>query len=413
MGALINMQQLFIKNDKQREWLKRLATLKEDIKGRAAYNDEENVFPSKNINSLREIGYTKLTLPEEFGGAGFSLYDAILLQETLGSYDGSTALSVGWSLLTVGELFENRYWDPEKLGFLAERVNNGAILNRAVSEVATGSPIRGGRPGTTAKQVNGKWRINGRKSYTTASPELDYFITSAWIEEKETMGFFLIPREAKGLSIDETWDVISMRGTGSHDLVLENVEVNASDLVEIPSYSTGFKLNGWLLIVPATYLGIAQAARDYALHFATTHSPNSIKGTIAQLPNVQNLLGEIELELAVARFSLYGAAESYQEAKRNGIEQDNENKEVGEHIVNAVNTAKYVVTNSAINIVDKAMRLAGARSLQRTNPLQRYYRDVRAGLHNPPMDDMTITKLAEAAIKHSEGANKNEKEKVN
>src|SRR5690625_5018183 len=131
------MQQLFIKNNKQREWLERLATLKEDISGRAAFIDEENIFPSENINALREIGYTKLTLPEEYGGSGFSLYDAILLQETLGSYDGSTALSIGWSLLTVGELFENRYWDPKKLDFLAEEVKTGAIINRAVSEVAT------------------------------------------------------------------------------------------------------------------------------------------------------------------------------------------------------------------------------------------------------------------------------------
>ena len=45
------------------------------------------------------------------------------------------------------------------------------------------------------------------------------------------------------------------------------------------------------------------------------------------------------------------------------------------------------------------MRFVGAKSLERTNPLQRYYRDVRAGLHNPPMDDMTIKKLAILQLK--------------
>jgi alkylation response protein AidB-like acyl-CoA dehydrogenase len=59
---------------------------------------------------------------------------------------------------------------------------------------------------------------------------------------------------------------------------------------------------------------------------------------------------------------------------------------------------KHTVTNSAISIVDKAMRIVGAKSLQQSNPLQQYYRDFRAGLHNPPMDDMTIKKLALAAI---------------
>ena len=68
------------------------------------------------------------------------------------------------------------------------------------------------------------------------------------------------------------------------------------------------------------------------------------------------------------------------------------------HGNNVVNIAKHVVTNAAITVVDKAMRLVGAKSLQRNNPLQRYYRDVRAGLHNPPMDDLTVKLVAKEAI---------------
>src|SRR5690606_5204032 len=215
-----------------------------------------------------------------------------------------------------------------------------------------GSPIRGGRPGTTAIREGNKWVINGRKAYATCSPELDYFLVTAWVPEIENTGHFLVHKDTKGLSIDETWDVVSMRATGSHDVVLENVEVDESDLVEIPNYNTGFKLNGWLLTVPATYLGIAQAARDYAIEFANSHSPNSIKGTIATLSNVQALIGEIELELAKARFTLYGAAQSYIDLQNKG----NITEEEATAIVNAVNIAKHTVTNAALAVVDKAMR---------------------------------------------------------
>lgn len=81
-------------------------------------------------------------------------------------------------------------------------------------------------------------------------------------------------------------------------------------------------------------------------------------------------------------------------------------------ITNEALVAKHIVTNSAITVVDKAMRLVGAKSLQLTNPLQRYYRDVRAGLHNPPMDDLTILKLAQTAIQlyESKGGKDNENE---
>ncbi len=396
------MKSLFIKTEEQRKWLEKLASLEDEFKKNAQHIDEHSVFPHEHIQRLREIGYTKVTLPQHLGGDGFSIYDAILLQETLASYDGSTALSIGWTVLTVGELYENKYWEPTKLANFAKEVEKGAIINRAVSEVATGSPIRGGRPGTTAKRSGNSWIINGRKSYTTGSPELDYFLTSAWIEDDERIGFFLIHRDTPGVTIEETWDVIAMRGTGSHDLVLNEVKLEASDLVETPNYTTGFKLNGWLLMIPATYLGIAQAARDYAIQFANSHSPNSIQGTIATLPNVQALLGEIELELTQARFSLYGAAQSYVGLKAKEQNGHTLSEEESLIIVNAVNVAKHAVTNAAISVVDKAMRVVGAKSLQRSNPLQRYYRDVRAGLHNPPMDDLTIKKLAELALKQNE-----------
>lgn len=393
------MKELFIKTQKQRLWLSNLGEIEYFIKSKSQQLDEEGAFPHEQLCKLREIGFTKLSLPKEFGGEGLNLYEILALQETLGSFDSSTALVTSWTLLTVGELFENQYWDPQKLAFLGEEVKKGAIINRAVSEIATGSPIRGGRPQTTAKRNGTEWVLNGRKSYTTGSPELDYFLTSAWIEEEETIGYFLIHKHTKGVSIEENWNVISMRGTGSHDLLLENVRLDDANLVERLSGTTGKKVNGWLLLIPATYLGIAQAARDNALGFAKTHAPNSLTGTIATLPNVQVLIGEIEAELMKARYTLYGAAQNYMELKEKEKTGHLLTEEESMAIGNAINVAKYTVTNSAIVVVDKAMRLVGAKSLQQSNPLQRYYRDVRAGLHNPPMDDLTIKKLAESALK--------------
>lgn len=379
-------KELFIQTDEQQQWLKKLETISESMKEHAQQTDEQATFPFENFRKLREIGYTKITLPKEYGGDGFTVYDALLLQETLASYCGSTGLAVSWTIQNVGEIFENRYWDEQKLDWFGKEIANGATVNRAVSEFAMGSPVRGGRPGTLAKRDGDDYVINGRKNYTSGAPDLDYFLVSAWIEDEGQLGFFLVPKTAAGVSVENTWYVASMRGTGSDDLVLDHVRVDKTNLVEIPNYSTGFKLNGWLLLIPATYLGIAQAARDYAVDFANSHSPNSIQGTIAQLPNVQTLIGEMDLALTKARFTIYGVAGLYNDPIKKAT------------LVNEINIAKHVVTNTAIEVVDKAMRLVGAKSLQRSNPLQRYYRDVRAGLHNPPMDDITIKRLAETAI---------------
>ncbi|WP_077213480.1 acyl-CoA dehydrogenase family protein [Bacillus dakarensis] len=379
-------QSLFVKTPVQKHWLEKVYKYEDSFKRYSKEIDEKSIFPKENITALVEMGYTKTTLPREYGGEGFSVTDMVLLQETIASFDSATGLSIGWHQSVVGELFENKLWEEEKLQVFANEITKGALVNRAASEAQTGSPTRGGRPGTSAIKKGEKWVVSGHKTFTTMSPVLTHFLVSAWIEEKNGLGFFLIERGTDGLSIKENWNVIAMRGTESHDLILDNVMVDSENLVEINQLPRGNKLNGWLLHIPACYLGIAQAARDYAVEYATSYSPNSIKGTISELPNVQSLIGQIDLELMSARHFLYSVANLYDDESRR------------QYLTNELSVAKHIVTNSAITIVDKAMRLVGAKSLQLSNPLQRYYRDVRAGLHNPPMDDMTISKLAQAAI---------------
>lgn len=381
----MELKGLFIKTEAQKEWLKKLCEKEDAIKEKAAETDELAIFPVNQIKELVDIGYSQITLPKKYGGGGLGVYEMVLFQETLASFDGSTALAIGWNLGVIGDLFEKKLWKEEALSTFADEVLNGSLINRSVSEAITGSPARGGRPGTNAIRKDGHWIINGRKSFTTASPVLTHFLTSAWIEEKQKIGFFLLHKDLPGLSIDETWDVISMRGTGSHDLVLENVLVDSSKLVELPDKPAG-NYNGWMLHIPAAYLGIAQAARDYAVNFANHHTPNSLNGPISELPNVQQHIGKIDLKLTQARHVIYSVAEAYDDENRRNL------------LTNEVEVAKYTVTNLAIEIVDLAMRIVGAKSLSRKNPLQRYYRDVRAGLHNPPMDDMTIQRLAKTAI---------------
>ncbi len=236
----------------------------------------------KNIQELKEAGYTRLSLESKYGGNELRLYDFLLFQELIAQGDASTALSIGWHMGITMDLREKQPWNQQILDFIFKEIEKGALINTAATEPKTGggggSPTRGGKPETTAVKTKEGWRINGRKTFTTMSPVLNYFLVKASIEGEEEIGLFLIPRETSGLSIEETWDMIAMRGTGSHDLVLENVDIKYDFLVERLG---GFKKNepsGWLLHIPACYMGTAIAARDYAVAFATEYSPNSIEG---------------------------------------------------------------------------------------------------------------------------------------
>ncbi|WP_108669235.1 acyl-CoA dehydrogenase family protein [Peribacillus acanthi] len=374
---------MFIKTDKQAELLKKLEPVLLKIADRSQELEDSRDFPFENIEDLVRIGYSTWTLPVHEGGKGLGLYDFLLCQEKIAEACGPTALSIGWHSGIVLQLQENRNWEAAILHETFQQIKKGALINRAATEPATGSPTRGGVPSTQARKVHDSWVISGRKTFTSMAPMLDLFLVNAWITEENRMGWFLINRSQPGVTIEKTWDVISMQGTSSEDLLLEEVIVEDKYLVEEPK-GMDKKGEGWLLHIPACYLGIASAARNFAIKFANEYTPNSIKAPIATLPNVQRLIGEMELELMQSRHFLYSVAGNWQ----NEIDLRHQ---LTPHLA----AAKHSVTNSAIRIVDKAMRIVGAQSLQRTNPLSTYYRNVRAGLHNPPMDDATIHMLAQ------------------
>ncbi|AGK54340.1 short-chain-specific acyl-CoA dehydrogenase [Bacillus sp. 1NLA3E] len=377
----------FLKLDSIEDRVKLINLMKDTFRTRGGKMDAEGLFPFENIDDLKRSGYTMLTVPQELGGKGISLYEMVRLQEKIAEGDGATALSIGWHMGIIKNLAEKRLWTSEMYSWICGKVRQGALINGAATEPQTGSPTRGGKPFTTAKEKNGKWLINGRKIFTTMAPILDFFIVSATMEDGE-VGNFLIQRDVSGVNIEETWDSIAMRGTGSHDLVLDHVEIEKEYLVE-RLQSGKRQANGWLLHIPACYLGIAYAARSYSVKFAKEYSPSSISGTISDLPNVQQKIGEMELILMQSKYFLYSVAKQWDQAS----EQDRQN------MLPLLGAVKHAVTNSAISVVDLAMRIVGAKSLSQQNPLQRYYRDVRAGLHNPPMDDMTIRLLAEETIR--------------
>lgn len=382
MGRLIDQ---YIRNAEEREWAYKIDALAAGFAERAAAHDLQGSFPHENFAELQAAGYLKLTVPKEFGGDEASLHELVGLQERLAYGDGSTALAVGWHIGQVLHLRTTRKWPEQQFEKLCQAiVQEGAMINTLASEAGSGSPSRGGKPETAAMREDGGYRITGRKTFSTLSPILDRFVVTAYIPEEETVADFLVYKNEQ-VSIAETWDTLGMRGTGSHDVILDNVFTAEENRLTGKGTDDG---GGWLLHIPACYLGIALAARDFVIHYAKSYRPNHLQGPLAELPAIQQSIGELEAELRVARSLLYEAADRWDAEIDN---RPNLRPELG--------LAKYVATNHAIKVVDIAMRIVGGASLSRKLPLERYYRDVRAGLHNPPMDNMVLQTLASEALK--------------
>lgn len=384
------LDEQFIKTNDQRKWLIKTDKLSKEFAKRADYYDRHGKFPFENFDALKEEGYLHLTIPKEFGGHGVSLYEFLLVQEKIAQGDGATALSLGWHLGLMMHLHVTQKWDKEIYKRVCHDViSNKALINSAATEPNSGSPARGGKPETFAVKENGQWVINGKKIFTSLAPALDYFIVPATIEKTGEIGDFLVPRNTTGVEIQETWDTVGMRATRSDDLILTNVYLSENALVERKEKKERPSAQGWLLHIPACYIGIAQAARNEAVRFAKSYQPTSLLHPIKEVPEVRRKIAEIDMKLTTARTLLYSTADKWDETPQ---------EERGK-LAYDLAIVKTVVTNTAVEIVDLAMRIVGGQSLYYSNPLQRFYRDVRAGLHNPPSDDITYRILGDRAFR--------------
>ncbi len=378
----------FAKTPVQKERLRQIGELADRFAAKAHIADENHSFAYEHIAALKEMRYPAYTVPREYGGFGVSLYEFLLYQERLAQGDAAIALGIGWHLCVTSELASQKLWKESQLTLLLKEIaEKGALINKAASEAGTGSPSRGGKPQTIAAKHGDGYRLTGRKTFTTLSPVLDYFIVTATLEETGEVAEFIIPRDTAGVSIDPTWKMVGMRGTASHDLVMDGVVLPKEGLALVFDGKKHGGPNPYLLHIPACYLGIALAARQEALKFASTYQPNSLNHPIIHTPNVQLLLGQIDLELTAARHFMYSVAERW-----------DEDEEAHAYLAADLAAVKFTAVQAAMSAVDKAMRIVGAHSLALSNPLQRMYRDVRFGLHNPPMDDTTIRMLAQRAI---------------
>jgi alkylation response protein AidB-like acyl-CoA dehydrogenase len=358
---------------RERELVELAGSLADRFAERAGEHDRESTFPFENYEEMRETGYLGLPVPEELGGRGASLHELILAQERLATGDGSTALAVNMHVSPIGQLASLwRSSGDEGLADVLRRAADGRLVYASMS-AEPGDPILM-TSSTVAERVEGGYRVTGKKIFGTESAVCTEFSTRARYDDPEhgpQVLFFRLPRDAEGMRMKETWDTMGMRATRSDDFELENAFV--PDEAVFHSYPVGHfdatmlkTVWGWAMpTFGAVYLGIGAGALEFAREQVQARGRQDD-------PQVQNLFAEMEVLLETARAVLY----------RHAQEMDSEalytELPVQDGMARAVLT-KYVTTNNAVAIVDRALHVVGGAGYYRRFPLERMYRDVRAG----------------------------------
>ena len=360
---------------------------------RAAQWDETATFPFANYEDLRDAGLLRLCVPEAHGGLGADYATYMMVAAEIGRFCGATALT--WNMhisstMWTGVLAEGIAMTDAERTEHARRcalhfgrvVRDGAIYAQPFSE---GSAAAAGRApfGTTAKKVDGVWRINGRKIFASLAGAAHYYGVLCTEDKgdehpdaRDTL-YISVPATAPGFSISGDWDPLGMRGTVSRNLQFKDVFV--SDDEQLMPRGIYFKgAQTWpamFFTLSPTYLGLANAAYDFTVRY--------LRGEINEATGAPVQSGERSVkrrmfptkQIAVAQMRIQ--LESMRALFTRAIAEAKPNPSKDEKM--RLYAAHYSVMEGANDIARLAIRTCGGQSMMKHLPLERLYRDSRCG----------------------------------
>jgi alkylation response protein AidB-like acyl-CoA dehydrogenase len=351
---------------------------------RAAQWDESATFPFANYDDLREAGLLALCVPQDHGGLGADYATYMMVAAEIGRFCGATALTYNMhicSTMWTGVLADGiPMTDAQRAEHARRRelhfrrvVQDGAVYAQPFSE---GSAAAAGRApfGTTARKVEGGWRVNGRKIFASLSGAADYYgvlCTEDKGDEKpdarDTL-YLAVPAASEGLAVSGDWNPLGMRGTVSRNLTFQDVFV--SDDEQLMPRGVYFKgAQTWpamFFTLAPTYLGIANAAYDFTVRYLRGEVPGEPPVKRRMYPTKQIAVAQMRIQLEQMK-SLF--LRSILEARPNP----------GKDERMRLYAAHYSVMEGANDLCRLALRTCGGQSMMKHLPLERLYRDSRCG----------------------------------
>ncbi len=367
----------------QRAIVERAAGVTRDtIAPRAARYDREAVNPIESWRDVWEAGLLAMAVPERYGGLGLDMPTYAEVVRTIAKGCASTAMTIHMHS-TVMRFIDALATEAQKRRYYAEVTERGRLFGSWGSEPAL-SFSRTLLMETTIRHHEGGWVIDGIKHFCTMTNGAGYYLVWCALDGMTDMAKALlvafVPGDTPGIETDGTWDTLGMRATYSPSVTFTHCVV-ARDAV-IGDVGDPLKvgvIEGFALGYAAIYLGIAQAALEFAVEYARQRVFKPDPLPIAHEPGVQRHVGELAVQLEAAGLVLAEAAAQWAEVDA-----------PGRAILAA--KAKYITTEAGLHATSKAIQLVGGRGAYKAHPVERAFRDLRTcTLMVPSVDRMLET----------------------
>ena len=352
---------------------------------RAAEVDASGTNPRESWHDVWQNDLLTIGVPKKYGGHELDMLTYVMVIEKLAGGCTNTGMTVHMHS-TVMRFISALGTDQQKALYYPEIVDDGKLFGSWGSEPETrgGSAFRH----TTITPDGEGYVLNGVKHFCTmAGGAHRYMIHCNAQNTTDPIGsqlLALIPHDVAGLSQLDVWNTLGMRGTVSPSMKLDKCAVTKDGVLGEPGqgFYTGVT-QGFSIGFAAGYIGAAQAALDFTRDFCLNQSFAPDPGMVADGLVAQRTIAEMTMALSSARMSLYDAASRWEGASAN------------EKTAIAARP-KYMATVAALEVTAKAIQITGGRSVHKSWPLERIYRDIRTSTLMPPTLDRCLELIGRA-----------------
>jgi alkylation response protein AidB-like acyl-CoA dehydrogenase len=337
------------------------------------------------IPACFELGLMGIEVPEQYGGAGGSLFMVMLAVEAISTVDASAAILVDVQNTLVNYPL-SRYGNDDQRERYLPRLTSSIVGAYALSEPGSGSDAFG--LATRAERRDGGWSLTGRKLWITNGAEAEFFIIFATIDPAagyKGITAFLVERDFAGFSVGKKEDKLGIRASSTTELILDDCRVPDENVLgpEGQGYKIAIEtLNEGRIGIGAQMIGVGRGALDATLAYVQERS--QFGKAIASFQAVQFQLAQAATELEAARLLVYNAARL---------------KDAGQPFTREAAMAKLYSSQVCERVTSLCVELYGGYGYTTDYPVEKFYRDAKIGAIYEGTSNMQLQTIAKLLMR--------------